>query len=334
MSAETKTKIIENDYELENFDFNTIFQMNFTIEKIYNIFRKDKIEILIFLASIKLIKNKMICIDCKNYMKLNLDSKSLDGYIWICNNQHKKLQISVRKFSFFNNIRKSFKQCFLFIYYWCEQKEQIKIINELSISKNTCSSWCFNLRELCQIILTNSSNFQLGGIDIDGSPKIVEIDESLFFRRKYNVGRCRSSGWVFGMIERGTKKCMLIPVPNRSRQTLEPLIRKWILPGTHIISDKWGAYSFLAEDISYQYSSINHSLNFVDHDNSIVHTQSIECTWLHAKKSLRKIFGTTETLLQGYLYEFIFRYSISDKAKTFNEMLIIIIRVNDKFNID
>jgi hypothetical protein len=70
---------------------------------------------------------------------------------------------------------------------------------------------------LCQIILLNSSDFQLGGTDDEGNPKIVEIDESLFFRRKYNVGRCRSSGWVFGMIERRTKKCMLIPVPNKSR---------------------------------------------------------------------------------------------------------------------
>jgi hypothetical protein len=91
------------------------------------------------------------------------------------------------------------------------------IIKELSLSKNTLSSWCLNLRELYQIILLNSSDFQLGGTDDEGNPKIVEIDESLFFRRKYNVGRCRSSGWVFGMIERVTKKCMLIPVPNKSR---------------------------------------------------------------------------------------------------------------------
>jgi hypothetical protein len=88
--------------------------MNFTIEKIYNIFSKNKIDILRFLASIKLIKNTMCCGDCKENMKLVVDSKSLDGYIWICSNLHKKIQTNVRKFSYFNNIRKSFKQCFLF----------------------------------------------------------------------------------------------------------------------------------------------------------------------------------------------------------------------------
>lgn len=47
-----------------------------------------------------------------------------------------------------------------------------------------------------------------------------------------------------------------------SRQTLEPLIREWALPGKHITSDKRGGYSFLAEDTSYQCSSVNHSLEF------------------------------------------------------------------------
>jgi hypothetical protein len=50
------------------------------------------------------------------------------------------------------------------------------------------------------------------------------------------------------MIERGTEKCILILVLNRRRQTLEPIIREWILSGTHIISDQWAVYSFLSND--------------------------------------------------------------------------------------
>ena len=48
----------------------------------------------------------------------------------------------------------------------------------------------------------------LGGMDENGISKIVEIDESVFFRRKYNLGRLRNNQWVFGAIERGIKKCI------------------------------------------------------------------------------------------------------------------------------
>jgi hypothetical protein len=40
---------------------------------------------------------------------------------------------------------------------------------------------------------------------IGGLGKEVEIDESLFVRRKNNVGRLPRKQWVFGGVERGTK---------------------------------------------------------------------------------------------------------------------------------
>ena len=62
---------------------------------------------------------------------------------------------------------------------------------------------------------------------------------------KYNKGRKKVGVWVFGGVERGTKRCFLVPVPNRTRPTLLAIIKEWILPGTTIISDEWGAYKCL-----------------------------------------------------------------------------------------
>lgn len=55
--------------------------------------------------------------------------------------------------------------------------------------------------------------------------QVVEIDESLFVRRKGNVGRSKRQLWVFGLAERGTNRRMFMLVPDRRASTLLPLIQ-------------------------------------------------------------------------------------------------------------
>ena len=79
---------------------------------------------------------------------------------------------------------------------------------------------------------------EIGGIDV-----VVEIDETKFFHRKYHRGLWREGHWVFGGIERGSGRCFLVEVPDRTRETLEDKIKQYILPGSHIISDGWPSYA-------------------------------------------------------------------------------------------
>ncbi|KAM0674353.1 hypothetical protein GVAV_001966 [Gurleya vavrai] len=51
---------------------------------------------------------------------------------------------------------------------------------------------------------------------LDGNDVIVEMDESLFGKRKYNRGRRRDSIWVLGPVERTqARKIKLCIVKNR-----------------------------------------------------------------------------------------------------------------------
>ena len=91
----------------------------------------------------------------------------------------------------------------------------------------------------------------------------MEIDESKFGKRKYNVGRVIEGQWVFGAICRGTRDFFMVPVGNRSAGTLLKIIKDRVKPGSTIISDCWRAYDCL-ESEGYQHLKVNHSLNFVD----------------------------------------------------------------------
>jgi hypothetical protein len=73
-------------------------------------------------------------------------------------------------------------------------------------ASHTTVDRCSFFREGCEGYLINYP-VVMGGLDEDGNSKVVEIDESKFFHRKYHRGQCREGQWVFGRIERDTGKC-------------------------------------------------------------------------------------------------------------------------------
>ena len=76
----------------------------------------------------------------------------------------------------------------------------------------------------------------------------VEIDESKFGKTKFNRGRYIEGQWVFGGICSQTKACFLVPVGQGDKDTLLPIIRVHILPGTCVMSDMWKAYDCLKDE--------------------------------------------------------------------------------------
>ena len=89
---------------------------------------------------------------------------------------------------------------------------------------------------MCANALLRSST-KIGGVGLT-----VEIHESLFSPRKYNMGRTLPTQWVYGGIRRETGDCFMSAIPDRSAETFLTKIQEWlecILPSTIIISDMW-----------------------------------------------------------------------------------------------
>jgi hypothetical protein len=66
-------------------------------------------------------------------------------------------------------------------YLWCDEVGKNKFIRDYGFGSHTICNWYNFCREICSIIMTNSSKERIGGKNM-----IVEINESDLYTRKYN----------------------------------------------------------------------------------------------------------------------------------------------------
>lgn len=138
------------------------------------------------------------------------------------------------------------------------------------ISHNTIVKFYEKLRIELETII---DNITFKGT-VDGNSEIVEIDESIFGKKqKYQRGHTTKRQWVFGMAERSTRKTYFIPVENRTKETLLPIIQNKVKTETMIFHDDWPVYRNL-EDVGYKHDTVVHKNEFVS--KSGVCTNSIE----------------------------------------------------------
>jgi transposase-like protein len=136
----------------------------------------------------------------------------------------------------------------------------------------------------------------------------VQIDESLFGRRKYNRGRIVHDQWVFGMCESEPGgKIFMTSVTDRSRATLEPIILSHTTDDAVVYSDLWGAYANLGNQ-NRQHMTVNHSQNFVD-PGTFAHTQRIESMWRAAKRWMLAHGYQLRDRFEKYLQEYVYSYN-------------------------
>ena len=148
----------------------------------------------------------------------------------------------------------------------------------------------------------------IGGVRKDGSPIIVECDETLFYKAKYLKGSKRkkkkttmSAVWIMGFVERHNPlKRVFYPLLKdhynyegilrwqeslqRDSATLIPIIEKYVVKGSLICTDGWTSYICLPA-YGYHHGVCNHSIHeWVNPIKPHHHIQSIERVWSDLKE--------------------------------------------------
>jgi hypothetical protein len=125
---------------------------------------------------------------------------------------------------------------------------------------------------------------------------------------------------VFGVVERGSSRTFLFPVPDITTDTLRAIIYAWIEPGTTVISECWDAYRHI-DSQGFTRRTVNHSIHFVDADNRD-HTNTIKSTWRSFKVFLGQYSRGEDS--QYYLAYYMFAARCNAQGVAFLQFLPLI----------
>lgn len=254
-----------------------------------------------FLQNRGILKRSHVC--CGHNIGL-VRSRSKDGREFKCHTC--KCRYSQRSDSFFYKSRLSLTILLSLVYFFCAGlsiKDTCEML-KTKISKKSVIQWYVYLREICSLSLLNNHT-QLGG-----PGRTVEIDECCNGRkRKFNRGYHRGGGnkWIFGILDVTTKKCHIQYVPNRTRETLYPIIRNQIIPGTTIQSDEAQVYSTLNQE-GFDHCTVCHADNYVNPTDGTT-TNHIENFWAHLKIYIQSIYGIDANNLTLHLDEYTYKWN-------------------------
>lgn len=190
-----------------------------------------------------------------------------------------------------------------FIALWIQLSPREDLIAcEFKMIRETIDSLFHCMWNVCLHSL--SSNIKTVG----GPGKTVEIYEAKVFHRKCTCGKIVNGNWVFGFLERGSHNCFAVTVKTNGPEMLLPIIEKYVMSGTKLVSDCWRNYKCLKSH-GYPQLRVNSSLKFVHPERGEDCRRGILYIWdqVRSADELSR-FGNSEKLLHYHIVEFLFRY--------------------------
>lgn len=280
-------------------------------------FLEDEEKAIAWCQEVGLIKKTRIC--CGNVLTpIFRNTKKTKGFYFRCPRDLCRKEYSIRSSTFFENSKLKIGQIITLIFYFVNNETKFtNLKRKTKISSNkTLVDWLSFCREICVL------HFLENPVKLGGVGRTVEIDETLFVKRKGLHGRLVREQWVFGGYDPVLKEGFLCPVVDRTRETLLPLIKEHIILGTTIISDEARVYCNLQQE-GYIHQTVNHSIGqWVNQENGAT-TNHVEAYWGRAKDGNKARKGTHRTTLESHLADFMWKNKFGCDVNEFIRQIVL-----------
>lgn len=240
------------------------------------------------------------CVKCGHSKVYELKGKTKRYKCAKCREQY-----SIRVGTIFEDSKISLQKWFVAIYLITAHKKGIsslQLSRDLSVTQKT--AW----------FMLHRVRYALGMEPTEQLDNVVEVDETFVGgeegnkhytkRDRHNIGG-RGKAAVVGMVERGGT-LVAKAVPNRTAETLTPLLSNTVKAGSTIHTDEWKGYNRLAR--VYDHQMVKHGIG--EYVRGAVHTNTIEGFWSLLQRSIIGVYHFTSVKhLQKYVDTAVFRYN-------------------------
>uniref|UniRef100_A0A5S6Q4M3 ISXO2-like transposase domain-containing protein n=1 Tax=Trichuris muris TaxID=70415 RepID=A0A5S6Q4M3_TRIMR len=134
---------------------------------------------------------------------------------WRCNKRSCGKEFSFRTGTWLDGSRIPVHILLRFMYYWSREWSNVRDVEEqLGLNHSSVVAWNLAMREVvAETLVTNR-------VPVGGPGLTVQVDETVYSKRKSNRGRSYPQQWVFAGVCLKTGECFMMSVPDRSSATL------------------------------------------------------------------------------------------------------------------
>ena len=250
-------------------DVNVIMDMDIN-HRYLCILTEDNGATIDFLASHRLLANSFNCDRCNGLCSLIAYAQGSDGIRWKC--RPCNFAKSIRTNSFFQGSHLSLPRILDLMYFWSVESPNSIFENEVGANKNTVMDWANFMCDIC-CNWGRDNPATSGGLDDDGQPIVVQVDETKYFHRKYTRGEWHEGHWVFEAVDTQNPHIVfLIEIRDRRARTVLPIIQDHVAMGSMIHSDQWSEYNNITNlPNGYGHMTVNHQHFLWIHKPKYIH---------------------------------------------------------------